>query len=86
MRTGRRSPLTVARPCRLRRRCADRRPASSTLPAVPFTSLVTTRLLFTRETPVTFGRAVTLNIAVVAAYVLAATIGFQLAFVAEQIN
>ena len=38
------------------------------------------------ETPVTFGRAVTLNIAVVAAYVLAATIGFRLAFVAEQIT
>ena len=38
------------------------------------------------ETPITFGRAVTLNIAVVAAYVVAATIGFRLAFVAEQIT
>ena len=36
--------------------------------------------------PVTFGRALTSNIGVVAAYVVAATVGFRLAFVAEQIT
>ena len=38
------------------------------------------------KTSITFGRAVTLNIAVVAAYLVAATIGFRLAFAAEQIT